>query len=241
MAVDPEVADDVLVARPTRTPVVVRLVEGRIDVHQIAHAAADNRHVILDSSGCLRSRAAGRAGARRQQFVWNPAELCNQLIDRMRPLLDQRLVGSYPDAACRYRPARYPTDVYRECAFAAGATAPLRRAGDPTSVSTSSESSALITSGHVRVPYNEPPWSRSPSPQALQGRCAPARAACPAGALPRSVQKRLQQSIFDAHDRCRVELMRHFDDRHDGIATGWLRARSTAASMCSPRRSGEVG
>ena len=69
MAVDPEVADDVLVGLRGVDLLVMRLVEGWIHVHEITDLAAHDTHVIFFEFERLVGAAAGRARAPRQQLV----------------------------------------------------------------------------------------------------------------------------------------------------------------------------
>src|SRR6185503_19892019 len=92
VAVDAEIADDVLVRLRRVDLRVVRLVERRVDEHEIALSAADDPHVILLELERLLAAAAGRARAPRQQLLRDAAEPEDEVVDRMRPLLDQALV-----------------------------------------------------------------------------------------------------------------------------------------------------
>src|SRR5581483_4633537 len=75
--------------------------------------------------------AAGRTRAPRQQFVGNAPELRDQLVDRMRALLDQALVR-----AARTKLADVDRLVFRDASIrnlhVHGWRAPTRRAAGPT-------------------------------------------------------------------------------------------------------------
>ena len=92
VAVDPEVANDVLIRLRRVHRLVVRLVERRIDEHQIALPAAHDAHVILLELERLLGAAARRTRTSRQQLLRNRAEARDEVVDRMRPLLDEALV-----------------------------------------------------------------------------------------------------------------------------------------------------
>ena len=93
VAADSEIANDLLIFGRRIDTGVMRFVERRIDVHEIAHAAADDRHVVLGELRLLRRGPARRTRARREKLVRNPAESRHERIDRMRALLNQRFVG----------------------------------------------------------------------------------------------------------------------------------------------------
>src|SRR5207237_8117127 len=92
VAVDPEVTDDVLVLLRGVHLSVMRLVEGRIDEHQVARLAAHDPHVILLELERLVRAAAGRARAAREQLLGDASMLRDELVDWMRALLDEALV-----------------------------------------------------------------------------------------------------------------------------------------------------
>src|SRR5262249_38243273 len=92
MAADPKVANDLLVFSRRVDAVVMVLVKRWIDVHEIAHIAANHRHVVLRQLRFLRVGGTRRTGARRQQFIGDFAEPRDQRVNRMCPLLDERFV-----------------------------------------------------------------------------------------------------------------------------------------------------
>src|SRR5437762_3211290 len=92
VAVDPEIADDVLIRLRRVHRLVVRLVKRRIDEHEIALPAAHDPHVILFELERLLRAAARRTRAPRQQLLRNFSEARDEIVDRMRPLLDEALV-----------------------------------------------------------------------------------------------------------------------------------------------------
>ena len=106
VALDAEVAHDVLVLLRRVDLDVVRLVEGRAHVDQVAARGSAR-------AACGPCRARGRASALPQvgqarglqQVVGNAAVHAHQLVDRVRALLDQLLVRPARAAAGRCRPA----------------------------------------------------------------------------------------------------------------------------------------
>ena len=115
VAVDAEIADDVLSTPATRRPAVVRLVEGRVDVSTRSHVpAADDLHVILleleRSPPCrrtsgTRARVSSSSGMRRTCATRSSIGCVRFSIEAP--------VRRCRDAACRRQPAGIQKRVCR--------------------------------------------------------------------------------------------------------------------------------
>src|SRR2546423_3933732 len=139
----------------------MRLVEGRVDEDQIALAAADDPHVILLELERLVGTAACRARAAREQLLRYAAEPRDEVVDWMRPLLDEALVR-----AARTQPADVDGLVFGHApvgnfhgSSGYSRTPPRNNSAifKSAGASMSSDSSALMPSGHDRSPYSDPP------------------------------------------------------------------------------------